>query len=137
MNPFYLFRFDGWYKILSSDHFLNRDDSHKLIGETGWEIKWSDQNHGFILESSEEQYNWVKAIYNDTQEYPMGLRKWNILNDNCPKISKHYLLLTSCQKVAFINCVQYCVQYFVLPLKVAELQRSCRTISETKAVKSI
>ena len=106
LNPFYLFRFDGWYKILSSDHFLNKEDSHKLIGETGWEIKWSDQNHGFILESSEEQYNWVKAIYNDTQEYPMGLRKWNILNDNCPKISKHYLLLTSCQKVSFINYVQ-------------------------------
>ena len=75
---------------------MDADDANKyvFIGETGWELKWSESYLGFKLENS-DQLN-VRAIYNDTQEYPLGMRKWTIINDNCPSLPKNYLLLTSC-----------------------------------------
>ena len=69
-------------------------DKHVFIGETGWELKWSQPYLGFKLENSDQPN--VKAIYNDTQEYPLGMRKWTIINDNCPSLPKNYLLFTSC-----------------------------------------
>ena len=59
-------------------------EKHIFIGETGWELKWSQPYLGFKLENSDQPN--VIAIYNDTQEYPLGMRKWTIINDNCPSL---------------------------------------------------
>jgi hypothetical protein len=40
-------------------------DKHVFIGETGWELKWSQAYLGFKLENSNQPN--VRAIYNDTQ----------------------------------------------------------------------
>ena len=69
-------------------------EKHIFIGETGWELRWSQSYLGFKLENSDQPN--VIAIYNDTQEYPLGMRKWSIINDNCPTLPNNHLLFTSC-----------------------------------------
>ena len=46
-------------------------------------------------------FNYFIAIYNDTQEYPMGLKKWTIINDNCPTLVNQELLFSSCTSGQF------------------------------------
>ncbi len=72
---------------------------HEFVGEYGWELKWSKSNNGFMLHNS--KIEGTVAIFNDTQEYPMGLRGWIISNDNCQSLEKQYLLLTSCNTEQF------------------------------------
>ena len=90
---------------------------HEFIGEYGWLLRWSESDSGFKLENSKMKnvigniiptyllshlnnlaYVFFSeiGIYNDTQEYPMGWRKWIIINDNCPDLDKQYLLFSSC-----------------------------------------
>lgn len=66
---------------------------HEFIGEYGWEMKWSSSFNGFIIERQNES---AYAVYNDTLEYPLGLKAWTIINDNCPTIKDQYLLFSSC-----------------------------------------
>ncbi len=79
-NQFYTLRglcknteFDVKYKIKGNVSAESR--KHEFIGEYGWEIKWFNDVNGFLLSSSDKPD--VTAIYNDTQEYPLGLKKVN------------------------------------------------------------
>ena len=72
----------------------DNEKGYIFTGETGWEIRWSKLYLGYKLENPDLPN--VTAIYNDTQEYPLGVRKWTIINDNCPSLPSKYLLFTSC-----------------------------------------
>ena len=48
-------------------------------------------------------------MYNDTREYPMGAKTWQVYNDNCPGISKQLLVFSNCMDMQFTcddgNCI--------------------------------
>ena len=90
-------RFDVRYKIKGQIDSESR--KHEFVGEYGWELKWSKPNNGFILQNP--KVDGTVAIFNETQEYPMGLRRWTISNDNCPLVEKQYLMFTSCNAEQF------------------------------------
>ena len=56
--------------------------------------RWSEKKNWYY-------FNYLIAIYNDTQEYPMGLKKWTIINDNCPTLVNQELLFSSCTSGQF------------------------------------
>ena len=90
-------RFDVRYKIKGQVN--SESKKHEFVGEYGWEMKWSEPNNGFMLQNPKVQG--TKAIFNDTQEYPMGLKSWKIINDNCQSLEKQNLMFTSCSNDQF------------------------------------
>ena len=106
-----MIRFDVKYKF---DIEVETNGYHEFFGERGWTLHWSETYKGFILDNPLGYLlnDDVIAIYNDTQEYPLGLKKWNIMNDNCPGNGEHYLSFSSCSKSQFTcndgACVRSC-----------------------------
>lgn len=107
-----MIRFDVKYKF---DIKVETNGYHEFFGERGWTIRRSETHNGFILEKpiGYPLDDPIIAVYNDTQEYPLGLKKWNIMNDNCPGNGEHYLSFSSCSKSQFTCNDGACV-----PLKV-------------------
>ena len=95
-----MIRFDVKYKFNIK---VETNGYHEFFGERGWTIRRSETHNGFILEKpiGYSLDDPIIAVYNDTQEYPLGLKKWNIMNDNCPGNGEHFLSFSSCTKSQF------------------------------------
>ena len=74
----------------------------------------------------------VVAVYNDTQEYPLGLKKWNIFNDNCPGNGERWLTFSSCSKDEFTCNDGACV---ALKLKCDQIKHCPDNSDEVKCDK--
>ena len=93
-----MIRFDVNYKF---DINVETNGYHEFFGERGWTLHWSEKYKGFILDKPlGSTLDNIIAVYNDTQEYPLGLKKWNIMNDNCPGNGEHYFTFPAVQRVS-------------------------------------
>ena len=85
--------FDTRYKISGKADPVTKNQF--FIGQFGWYIKFNNSHQGYLL--SKPNLANPFAVYNDTFDYPLGLRKWIVdKNDNCPILTQYELLFTSC-----------------------------------------
>ena len=63
--------FDNRFKLVGTDPVTKK---LHFIGINGWILKYDFDSKGFVLRNSKRAHPY--AAFNDTQHYPMGLKKW-------------------------------------------------------------
>lgn len=64
-------------------------------------MSYSEDISGFKLFNPYSKNKNVYATYTETEEYPTGLKLWNVVNDNCPGNSSKFLVFSNCKDTQF------------------------------------